>query len=111
MKTKWLKTYQQSDYVGELFDVCRNRSRGNPNSDIAFQAVADRRSEGQMRVLNCIRDAGERGRTTDEIAFVLGATPNEISPRVSELKRDGKIYSLGTRPTRRGHPAAVLKAV
>lgn len=97
---------------GELFDVCANRSRGNPESAGAFDAVRDRLAQAQERVFQCVKDAGERGRTTDEIALVLGLTPNEVSPRISELHfKLHKIEKIGTRPTRRNHPAAVWKAI
>lgn len=106
--SRWMQT-SQPQFLGELFDVCRNRSRGNTESEQAFQSIKDRLTITQERVLQVIRNTG--GSTTDEIALVLGLTPNEVSPRISELHfKLHKIEKIGTRFTRRNHPAAVWRA-
>lgn len=98
--------------AGAATDVCRNRSRGNTESALAFQSISDRLTVAQERIYRAIKDRGECGATTDELCVVLGLTPNEVSPRISELHfKLFKIEKVGTRPTRNGHPAAVWKAI
>ncbi len=67
-------------------DICSNRHKGNEQSTAAFHVIKDKISASQERILNA------------------------ISGRCSELKRDGKIYKSGTRKTRSGCSAAILKA-
>ncbi len=115
MKIRDQRQEQLSDF-GELFrsldptDITANRHKGNPESILAFNVVKDRISATQQRVLEVIR-GNPAGLTCDELAVIFGATPNEISGRCSELKRDGKIYKSGTRKTRSGCSAAILKAL
>jgi len=73
----------------------------------AFQSIQDRLTAAQQRVLNCIRNSD--GLTCNEIAEKLGLTPNQVSGRCSELKRDGKIHEAGKRLTKSGCTAAILK--
>lgn len=109
MNKSWLRTYQDKVYFGELFDVCSNRHKGNPESEAAFVAVKDRLTEAQNRVWQCVKDAGTRGRTNAEICLVLGMTPNCVSPRLTELKIAGRIEKIGTRLTPSRCSAAVWK--
>lgn len=104
--SKWIS-------LGPLFqDVCKNRSRGNEESRKAFESVSDRLTAAQERIYKAIKDRGEHGATTDELCVALGLTPNEVSPRISELHfRLFKIEKIGTRLTRRNNPAAVWRAV
>ena len=91
----------------DLFDVCANRSRGNPESRAAFESIRDRLTEQQERVINAIRQSDD-GLTAEEIATKLGTTVNCVSGRCSELKMQGRITTKGRRLTRSGNPAAVL---
>ena len=112
MKNNWLKPFHdQPQKLGELFDVCSNRSRGNTESHSAFQAVRDRLNESQERIYRCVKDSGEHGRTNDEICIVLGLTPNQVSPRITELHIAHRIAKIGTRPTRSKSPAGVWRAL
>lgn len=55
---------------------------------------------------------GERGITADEIAELWGCSPNHVAPRISELKKAGRLVrSEQTRKTRAGCAARVLVAV
>jgi predicted transcriptional regulator len=67
-------------------------------------------SAQQNEVLSFLRKYPE-GLTCDELSVIMGVTPNQISGRFSELRRDGKIYKVGKRLTRGGNPAAVLRAI
>ncbi len=94
---------------GELFDITARKHKGNDQSTAAFHVIKDKINASQERILNAIRQM-DSGMTVDELSVYFGATPNEISGRCSELKRDGKIYKSGTRKTRSGCSAAILKA-
>jgi len=107
MKIRDQRQEQLRDF-GELFDICERKHKGNPESRLAFNVVKDKISATQERILNAIKSSD--GLTCDELAVMFNATPNEISGRCSELKRDGKIYKSGTRKTRSGCSAAILKA-
>ena len=95
------------DFDTDTSDICANRHKGNTESRAAFKRVKDRLTEAQARVFVCILSSGVRGRTNDEICVVLGLTPNQVSPRLVELKIQGKIVKKGTRLTRSGCPASV----
>ncbi len=102
-----------SKYIstGPLFDVCEKKHGGNPESRAAFVNLKDRLTLEQEIVFDFIKSCGEHGATTDEIAVHFDGNPNDYSGRVSELKIKGRIVKCGTRPTRSGNPAAILKAV
>lgn len=91
-------------------DVCANRSRGNLESAKAFETVRDRLSQAQARVYSAIKNAGEYGATNSELCVVLGLTPNQVSPRLTELYVAGRIDKNGTRLTRSRCSAAVWRA-
>ena len=93
-----------------LFDICRNRHQGNAESVAANEVAEPHKEAMRWRILQAIRDAGARGLTLDELAVILDVTPNQISGRVTQLKIDGLIRVIGTRPTRTGSPAAVYVA-
>lgn len=92
-------------------DICRSRHKGNPQSVAAHNAIMERLTVQQERVFRCILDGGERGRTNEDICGVLGLTPNQVSPRLTELHVAGRITKVGTRLTRSKCPAGVWKAI
>ncbi len=98
------------DVPPSVDDICQNRHKGNEESRAAFDTIKGTLSVQQERVLRAIRDS-DTGLTVDEIAVNLGATPNQISGRASELKRQGRIIKAGTRLTRSGCSAAILQAL
>lgn len=83
-------------------------SRNETYHNIVRGSAAPRRS----RVLNAIRDAGERGTTTDELSVRLRCFPNQVSGRVTELKALGLVtHTAQRRRTRSGATASVIVAV
>ena len=93
-------------------DICENRHKGNAESNAAFKVVKAGLTLKQSVVLKFIAQCGEIGATTDEVAAHFNSMPNEISGRMSELKRDGKIRADGRRRlTRGGCMAAVCVIV
>ena len=108
MKIRDRRQEQLRDF-GELFDITARRHKGNEKSIAAFHVIMEKITAKQLEVYHAIRFFND-GVTVDELAVTFKTTPNAISGRVSELKRMGKIYKSGTRKTRSGCSAAVLKA-
>lgn len=73
----------------DLFDICRNRHKGNEESHKANLRVNKKLQ--RERVLSAIRNAGPVGLTCRELAELWDVGMNTISGRFSELKRDGLI--------------------
>ena len=68
------------------------------------------REETKLRqVYDVIADRGAHGATADEVGEILGWSHQSYSPRVSTLKRDGRIVATWRRrKTRAGNDAEVL---
>lgn len=113
MKQRWMGTFNETPQShGELFDVCKNRHRGNAESEATFQSIKDRLTDSEQEVFDVIRKHPETGMTAEEIALYLNVGVNTISGRCSTLRHiKHKVVKVGTRLTLSGHPAAVLKAV
>jgi hypothetical protein len=63
----------------------------------AAEAVSSTAGFLRERVFNVIIGAGDLGKTPDEIAAILGKTVLAVRPRVSELKKAGRIRPNGLR--------------
>ncbi len=109
MKIRDQRQEQLRDF-GELFDITARRHKGNQQSTAAFHVIKDKITSSQEMILAAIKESGEEGATLDEICHYFNMPPNAISGRISELKAMGKIYKSGTRKTRSGCSAAILKA-
>ena len=92
-------------------DICTSRHRGNSESTVANLRTAPNKFEDRERILRFVRECGANGATTEEISRGLGMPYTTASPRVSELKADGWLIKIGTRPTSTGSPAAVLRVL
>ncbi len=102
-------TLANKTFLTEVVDICARKHNGNEQSISAFHVIKDKITAGQERIMYYIRQSPD-GITLDAIAQFMDVPPNAISGRVSELKRMGKIYKSGTRKTRSGCSAAILKA-
>lgn len=71
--------------------------RGIDTSIAAAEALLPALAGLQNIALRAIRDAGERGLTSDELALLLGRERWEMRPRTSELKLKGSIRDSGMR--------------
>jgi Mn-dependent DtxR family transcriptional regulator len=71
--------------------------RGIDTSIAAASALAPKLGRLQQMALGAIREAGQRGRTADELAACLKMDRYSIQPRTSELKRKGLIRDSGQR--------------
>ncbi len=78
-------------------DISRRRHKGNAESNAVFQRVAEYLPQSRQRVLDFIREQGTNGATAQECANALGLPIHKVSPRFSELKRDGQIVKIGVR--------------
>lgn len=88
-------------------DICQNRHGGNEQSEEAFEAIRKGLPRRRALCLVLIHKASPEGLTVHELANHLGTTPNAVSGRLTELKKDGRITKIGTRPTPTGSKAAV----
>jgi hypothetical protein len=87
-------------------------------NETSYEAAASWGKEETSRlrrlVLRTVREAGEEGRTCDEMELELGLTHQTCSARCTELKQKGFIFErrkddvLVKRRTRGGRMAAVL---
>ena len=77
-------------------DICRNRHGGNPNSEQANDKVAATKALSRHEVEMVIFDHPE-GITAKDVAVKLDKGFNCISPRVTELKRKGRVFAMGVR--------------
>jgi len=90
-------------------DVCARKHGGDAESRAAHRA-GDKRADRQQ-VLDFIR-ARLGGATLDEVCVGLDREPNQISGRITELKRDGHLsWTGGRRTTRSGCSAKVYVAI
>jgi len=91
---------------GPLFDICANRHKGNEES-VKANAKPDKHRQRAL-IMSILEREGYTGRMTcDAIEEITGLPHQSCSARISELKRDGLIHKIGTRPTRSGCQAAV----
>jgi predicted transcriptional regulator len=98
--------------IGPLFDICARNHGGNEQS-VEANKKAHKHSV-RLMILGMLDPrslASKDGRTCDEIEDITGLPHQSCSARISELKRDGLIKKVGTRPTRSGCQAAVYQAV
>ena len=71
--------------------------RGVSTSIEAVEAINPRLGNLQHRVLDDIRAAGLNGRTSRECAASTGLDYDSCQPRISELRRMGKVRDGGNR--------------
>jgi DNA-binding transcriptional ArsR family regulator len=88
----------------------RARRARRPSAETSIGPFHSRDRSGDLAaVLSLIT---EQSRTLDEIACIMGKTPNAISGRITSLADAGLIEDSGERrPTRTGAKARVWRAV
>ena len=74
----------------------------------AAEAIAPTLGRLQRIVFHAIRDAGEYGLTTHELAARLDMGRDSVQPRTSELRRLGKIMDSGRRRPNANGKAAIV---
>jgi hypothetical protein len=75
----------------------------------AHMRIAPTKEKIYAHILSLASDRGKHGFTADEIASEWNCDHNQVTPRISELKKAGKLVpSARTRPTRKGYAARVF---
>lgn len=83
----------------------------NTESANAYASISENKEQVRQQVYKFIRTR-PKGVTADEVAEIFECSHNHVSPRISELKRDGWLReSAERRSTRSGRKAAVLYAI
>ncbi len=94
----------QPDHRGAGRGVSPTPARLPRNVDVSARVATGRR----QRILQYLVKCGPS--TLDEICAVFGVAPNQISGRVSDLKRDNLVAETGLeRPSRSGCACQVLE--
>jgi len=81
----------------ELWDICEARHRSNPESRAAFDRAAPNIPHQRAKVLEAVKNSGDRGLTCRELCSAWGCMMNQVSGRFSELKAAGLISKKGVR--------------
>ena len=79
----------------QLPDVCRNNHQGNYNSEQANAFIQPKKQSLRDRVFNYIESCGPRGATLHEVCQGLNIKIQSGSGRISELKKEHRIYWNG----------------
>ena len=77
-------------------DICKNKHKGNAESNAAFAEIKDKITQGQEDVLWAMEELGNPT-TSKEIAVWLAKPLHKISGRISELKEKNLIQQIGRR--------------
>lgn len=88
-------------------DICSRNHGANPQS-VAAEPSKESKEALRRRILQAIQEAGSWGISCDELAAKWNVGNHTLSPRFSELKANGMIRQIATRPTRSGKPAAIF---
>jgi predicted transcriptional regulator len=90
-------------------DICKNYHKGNEQSVAANMIAAPFKVSTRVKIILALKTRGDQ--TCEELEKELQLSHQACSARISELKRDGLIRKIGTRPTRSGCQAAVYQAL
>lgn len=93
-------------YGTDAYDICAGRHRRNHESDEAHEEIIPAKKTLHEKLMKYFWLYGEM--TCQEISERSGIPYTTCSARLSELKRDGKLFKVGTRKTKSGCSAAVL---
>lgn len=93
-------------------DICKNNHGGNEESEEAYRSSsAEQRERMREKVYSFAVRRGTKGITADEVSIASQLVHNRVAPRISELKRDGRLVPTAVRrKTRFGKSARVLVA-
>jgi Mn-dependent DtxR family transcriptional regulator len=90
----------------EADDITENRHGGSDTSAAANPTQASKRARKDL-IYGYLMTHGSA--TVDELSAYFNLPPNEISGRISEMKREGIVRDSGERRvTRKGKKAAVI---
>jgi len=83
--------------MSALPDICRNRHRGDENSEIANAKVHSHKSLDRARILGYADFMGSYGITLKEVCKALDLKVQTASARLAELKASTDLVAKGTR--------------
>ena len=86
-------------------DITRNYHGGNEESEQANESITGTKEQMRTKLYDALK---RRPSTCEELEDRFGMKHQTVSARLSELKRDGLVEKVGTRPTSSGRSAAVL---
>jgi hypothetical protein len=91
-------------------DICQGKHGGNAESVEAFATTSEKHREAmRQRIYVFAMFRLRRGITPDETAAAFGLFHNDVAPRCSEMKRDGRLVAIKEkRRTRSNKSARVL---
>lgn len=78
-------------------DVCKNRHRGNAQSEAANDVVQPYKLNMRERIFFYVFKSRQYGVTCEDIVRDLGMKLQSVSARVSELKATNRVVEDGTR--------------
>jgi hypothetical protein len=78
-----------------LEDVCRPKHGGNAQSEQANDRAHPHKASMRERLENFIGHSGFEGATLRELSGYFAKPMHSLSGRISELKRDGKVFDSG----------------
>lgn len=85
----------QSNVVEIKPDICRNRHKGNEHSEAANLRIEPHKASMRERIRVFVAACQDYGATIKDVCQSMGKTPNEISGRITELKRDKVLFDSG----------------
>lgn len=93
-------------------DICRNNHGGNPESEAANTGNTKKRDAFRKEMYEWWVAQGWGGAITEQaLTHFAHLRYSTVTARVSEMKRSGLLFKVGTRPTNySGKQAAVLVA-
>jgi len=95
--------WTDADLFATSDDICSNKHKGNESSELAMPSKEAKANDRRI-ILNMLR---ERDMTSKIICAKMGKPLHCVTPRISELKRDGLVRETGER----SEGCAILKAV
>ena len=80
-------------------DICFNRHGGNPESNLANKKLllSGKKRKQRSEVIALIANAGSEGMNCKEVAAAMETGMNNVSGRLTELRRDEVIIKCGVR--------------
>lgn len=92
-------------------DICRNKHRGNANSEAANLSAQPRKQNGRERIVTWL-EANPSGATREELSRLLKMPYTSVSGRVSELlaEEPRRILEQGSSHTENACTAAIVIA-
>jgi len=84
------------------YDITASHHGGNRYSEQANEKVAPHKASQRFLVLRMVVQYSPHGISSDGIEAITGMPHQSCGARMTELKRDGLIYKVGTGLTRQG---------